>query len=143
MTSCPSFALRSGFCLAVACVYISTSLLVAFFPRAAMSRGLSQIDIGIVFAILPAIWLLTAPIWANYASRIGPRFLIIGGVGVISLCMFAISILEPMKTRGPFLAACLVIRAIQGAASAATMTGNYVLVASVYPNALGEVIGGL
>ena len=46
MSACGSIALRAALCLSAACIYLSTSLLVAFFPRAAMARQLSQIDVG-------------------------------------------------------------------------------------------------
>ena len=97
---------------------------------------------GIVFAVLPLFWVITAPLWASLSSKIGPRWLMIFGIWSISMCLLAFSFLEPIQTRGLFLAAAIAIRALQGAASASAATGGYVLVASVYPLSLGEVIGG-
>jgi hypothetical protein len=54
LTSGQQLALKIALCISVVSVYVATSLLVAFFPKEAQKRGLDQIDIGIVFALLPA-----------------------------------------------------------------------------------------
>ena len=142
LTSGQQLALKFALCISTACVYVATSLLVAFFPKEAQKRGLDQIDIGIVFALLPASWFIAAPLWAMSTSFIAPRWMMIVGIATISMCLLAFSFLDELGTRLPFFTGALIIRSVQGIASAAAMTGSYMLVASAFPTTLGSVVGG-
>jgi hypothetical protein len=57
--------LQIGLCLNVACVYLATGVLAAFYPKEAMQRGMSQTELGYVFAIYPLTWFLSAPLWGT------------------------------------------------------------------------------
>eukprot|EP00455_Lapot_gusevi_P025376 TRINITY_DN2666_c0_g1_i2.p1 TRINITY_DN2666_c0_g1~~TRINITY_DN2666_c0_g1_i2.p1 ORF type:complete len:458 (+),score=151.04 TRINITY_DN2666_c0_g1_i2:89-1375(+) len=129
-----------GLCVNVGVLYLATGLLAAFFPKEALSRGLTQSEIGLIFAVYPLAWFLSAPLFSRLAPKVGPRWLILFGVSGVSTCLLLFGFLQYSK-HDAFKYVSFSIRALQGMASAAASTGGTVLVGSQFPDEMGRVMG--
>jgi hypothetical protein len=52
MTVARKRLMQVGLCLNVACVYLGTGILAAFYPLSAVKHGLSQTQVGFVFGFV-------------------------------------------------------------------------------------------
>jgi hypothetical protein len=60
---------------------------------------------------------------AKVAAVVGPRWLILGGLGGVCLCVMAFAFIDPLK-KADFFVTSLCIRAVQGTLSGASITSG-------------------
>lgn len=84
----PRLALFYGAAFAV------TGIMVPFWPVWLASRGLDPSEIGLVLALLTAIRIVSTPVAAHYADRIGERrrpIVVLAAVSVVAFAMFILA----------------------------------------------------
>ncbi|EDV21432.1 uncharacterized protein TRIADDRAFT_60062 [Trichoplax adhaerens] len=108
------------------------ALLSPFFPQVAKSRGVSHTEIGLIFAVYPIFTLLTSPICGILLPRIGVVFALWAGIAIEAGCNILFGFLPSVLDRGLFVAFCLIIRSIQGVASACSLIAALAIVSSVF-----------
>ncbi|EOD34660.1 hypothetical protein EMIHUDRAFT_455551 [Emiliania huxleyi CCMP1516] len=107
------------------------SILPAFFPQEAKSKGMSDDAVGIVFACFPAVIFLTSPFAGPFMSRHGKKWVYTTGLVVVAISTICFSVASYMPAGSPFATWCLLIRLTQGLGSAMEETAAYALIADM------------
>ena len=118
------------------CVGAGQSVIFITIPPLARDLGLSEIQIGSIFASSALAWMILSPFWGKLSDRIGrKKVVIIGLVGFsISLMLFSltISLGEKGVLHGSILFALLIAaRLINGMFGSATRPSSGAWVADI------------
>mmetsp|Transcript_19402 Transcript_19402/g.58560 ORF Transcript_19402/g.58560 Transcript_19402/m.58560 type:complete len:470 (-) Transcript_19402:431-1840(-) len=107
------------------------SILPAFFPQEAKTKGMSEDAVGIVFACFPAVIFLTSPFAGPFMSRHGKKWVYTTGLIVVSVSTMCFSFASYLPAGSPFATWCLFIRLLQGLGSAMEETAAYAIIAEL------------
>ena len=100
------------------------SILPAFFPQEAKTKGMSEDAVGIVFACFPAVIFLTSPFAGPFMSRHGKKWVYTTGLIVVSVSTMCFSFASYLPAGSPFATWCLFIRLLQARLSTGPACGG-------------------
>ncbi|CAG5133317.1 unnamed protein product, partial [Candidula unifasciata] len=128
-------------CISCFCGGNIYSLMAPFMPLEAKRKGLSSIQIGIVFGIFQLGLFISSPLIGNYLSRLGAKFVVVLGLcaGGLPAVLFGLIIYLP--SGAPFFAAALILRAADALGGAGVFTACYAIAAVVYPERMSLAFG--
>ncbi len=125
----PARSHRRAFVLLFVClisVGMGQSLMFAVLPPVARNMGLSELQVGAIFAVSAVLWVLASPVWGRRSDAWGRRPVIITGLCGYSASMVAFGICVQAGMSGwlallPAYALMIASRAIFGLFGSATV----------------------
>jgi len=129
-------------CLACALADLSYALFAPFFPSLAVSRGVSHAAVGAVFAQPMLVMLMLTPLAPRLIQYAGCNRVLLVGMLIQSISVLAFAFIERLEEPLHFTIAALLLRSVQGGASAFFETAAGSLVMRAVPeNMVGDAIG--
>uniref|UniRef100_A0A3B3Q491 Solute carrier family 18 member B1 n=1 Tax=Paramormyrops kingsleyae TaxID=1676925 RepID=A0A3B3Q491_9TELE len=122
---------------------ICYSILGPFFPNEAKKKGVSQTIIGLIFGCYAIFNLTASLILGKYIVQIGPKFMLISGLFVSSVCTILFGLLDRCPGMIDFIVLCFIVRSIDAVGFSAAMTSSFAIIAKVFPNNIATVVGSL
>lgn len=119
------------------------SLLAPFFPSEAAKKGASQTVIGLVFSCFELWIFLSAPLFGNFLTRIGPRFMFIAGLFVCGACAVLFGVLDRCPPDTIFIVMCFLVRTVEALGASAFITASFAIIANEFPEHVATVFGTL
>lgn len=119
------------------------SLLAPFYPAEAAKKGVSTTVTGFIFGVFELVIFLSAPIFGNYITRIGSKFMFSSGVFVCGGCAILFGVLDKCPDGTIYIVMCFCCRTIEALGCAAYITALFAITASVFPNNVSTVVGAL
>ncbi|KAK7091110.1 MFS-type transporter SLC18B1-like [Littorina saxatilis] len=125
----------------VACTCFS--LLAPFFPAEAAKKGASQTVIGLIFSCFELWIFVSAPIYGNFLTRIGSRFMFISGLFVCGGCAILFGVLDKCPSGVTFMVMCFLVRTVEALGASAFITASFAIIANEFPAQVSTVFGAL
>jgi MFS family permease len=75
--------------------------------------------------------------------RIGSKFMFVSGTFVSGVCCVIFGFLDRIEGKNAFVALCFVVRCMEAVGAAAFATAGFTLVAELFPDNIGGVMGTL
>lgn len=125
------------------CAAANFSILGPFFPGEAARKGTSLTLVGLIFGIFELVSFLASPIFGNYMTKIGTKFLFVSGVLVSGICTILFGVLYYCPGGYRFILLCFLCRTLEALASAAFVTSSYAILADAFPKYIATVVGYL
>ncbi|KAK3097020.1 hypothetical protein FSP39_005647 [Pinctada imbricata] len=123
------------------CASCGFSLLAPFFPAEAAKKGASSFVTGLIFGDFEFFIFLTSPIFGNYLTRIGSRFMFISGVMVCGSCSILFGLLDRSPDGDIYIIMCFLCRSMEALGASAYVTALFAIIASSFPNHVTTVLG--
>ncbi|KAL5014839.1 hypothetical protein ScPMuIL_009109 [Solemya velum] len=125
------------------CASTCFSLLAPFFPTEANKKGASDTLVGMIFGAFELVIFISAPIFGNYLTRIGSKFMFIAGVMVCGTCAILFGTLDRSPDGTPFIVMCFLSRSVEALGASAYITASFAIVAHAFPDHVSTVFGTL
>lgn len=125
------------------CACTCFSLLAPFYPTEAAKKGVSVTVVGLVFAVFEFVIFLSAPVFGNYITKIGSKFMFITGVMVCGVCAILFGLLDKCPDGNIFIIMCFLSRTIEALGASAYITASFAILSNEFPNHVATVIGSL
>ncbi|CAL1542189.1 unnamed protein product [Lymnaea stagnalis] len=119
------------------------SLPAPFFPREATKKGASQTSIGLVFSCYQFVNFIACPMFGNYLTQIGAKFLYVSGILVAGICTILFGFLDQGPSGVIFIVMSFVVRMVEALGVSAFSTASFAIVSNEFPNHIGSVFATL
>ncbi|CAL1534911.1 unnamed protein product [Lymnaea stagnalis] len=119
------------------------SLLAPFFPQEAEKKGVSTTVTGLIFSVFQFVIFLSSPVFGNYLTRIGPKFLFVSGIFVGGTCAILFGTLYMCPSGAPFIVICFVCRCVEALGLSAFLTSALAIISNEFPKHVATVFGFL
>ncbi|CAL8074594.1 unnamed protein product [Orchesella dallaii] len=123
--------------------FCTMSILAPFFPSEASAKGVPNSISGFVFSIYALVIFLTSPLMGVIVGQVGAKFLLILGVLMGGCCNILFGVLGYVQSTGVFIGYCFLVRIFEACGAAAFSTASYTIVAEVFPDNVGVILGVL
>ncbi|KAH9513781.1 hypothetical protein Btru_042132 [Bulinus truncatus] len=117
------------------------SLLAPFFPQEAEKKGVSTTVTGLIFSMFQFVILVTSPIYGNFLTRIGPKFLFVSGILVGGTCAILFGTLHRSPSGTPFIVICFACRSVEALGLSAFITSSFAIISNEFPRHVATVFG--
>lgn len=122
-------------------VCMSSVIIAPFFPTEADNKGISSVHIGFIFATYNLVNCLTSPLFGKYLPVLGAKFTCLAGTWVSGGCNLLFGFLPKISDPSTFLVYCYIIRGIEGAGCAASVTAGMTIIANTFPHRIAKMNG--
>eukprot|EP00471_Norrisiella_sphaerica_P007221 CAMPEP_0184479690 /NCGR_PEP_ID=MMETSP0113_2-20130426/1314_1 /TAXON_ID=91329 /ORGANISM="Norrisiella sphaerica, Strain BC52" /LENGTH=412 /DNA_ID=CAMNT_0026857819 /DNA_START=602 /DNA_END=1837 /DNA_ORIENTATION=- len=114
---------------------VEVAALAAFFPPAALEKGVSETMAGIIFAMRPCVQVILSPLAGKYIKNARSQGLIlIGGMTVLACVYILFGLVENKMSGFAFTFVCFVAALIQGTVDAFVNTAAFNIILALYSN---------
>ena len=117
------------------------SNIMPFFPQEAISKGVPQYLVGIIFAALPFGGILSSFFLAKYISKIGRKKTLLFGVLTNIVSATVLGCLKFVDNELIFIVIAIISRLFQGFGRSSYSTGTFSSISVIYPNSIQKKIG--
>lgn len=117
------------------------SNILPFFPKEALSKGVPEYMVGIIFAALPFGGIICSFVLGKYISKIGRRQSLIFGILTNIFATMVMGCLKYIDNSVAFSIVSIASRLIQGVGRSAYLTGTFSSFTILYPSTLQKKIG--
>nr|KAI8737036.1 MFS-type transporter SLC18B1-like isoform X1 [Biomphalaria glabrata] len=118
------------------------SLLAPFFPQEAEYKGVSTTVTGLIFSLFQLVIFISSPIYGNFLTRIGPKFLFVSGILVGGSCSILFGILDRSPSGLPFIIICFACRTVEALGLSALITSSLAIISNEFPKHVATVFAG-
>ncbi|XP_063433423.1 MFS-type transporter SLC18B1-like [Mytilus trossulus] len=119
------------------------SLLAPFFPAEAARKGVSTTVTGFIFGVFEFVIFISSPIFGNYITRIGSKFMFSCGTFVTGTCAILFGVLDRCPDGIVYIVMCFCCRVVEALGCSAYVTALFAITASVFPDNVSTVFGAL
>ena len=123
--------------LSNSCSAICISLQAPFYPAVAESKGATATQYGLVFGVFQLIVFLVSPIYGQFISRIGPKFMFNGGIFTTGSTCIMFGFLNHINDTQTFIAMSFVIRTIEALGHAGSQLASFSIAVNEFPENCG------
>lgn len=123
------------------CAMACFSLLSPFYPKEATDKNVTQTVIGLVFGSFEFTIFLTSPIYGNFITKIGSKFMFISGIFVCGVCTILFGFLDAVPDETTFVVLCFLTRGVEALGASAYITASFAIISHAYPKHVSTVIG--
>ncbi|XP_067949979.1 MFS-type transporter SLC18B1-like [Watersipora subatra] len=123
--------------LALFVIVTAYSVIAPFFPQQATRVGMTETEVGLVFALFPTIVFIMSPIYGYYIVKMGPKFQAVSGCFLCGGSCILFGILGQVNNRNTLLGMTLLCRAVEGNGSAMLNVAAASLVMKSFPGKTG------
>uniref|UniRef100_A0A7S3YRR2 Major facilitator superfamily (MFS) profile domain-containing protein n=2 Tax=Lotharella globosa TaxID=91324 RepID=A0A7S3YRR2_9EUKA len=114
---------------------IEVAALAAFFPPAALKKGVSETMAGIIFAMRPCVQVILSPVAGRLMKNVTNQgFILVGGMGLLALVYVLFGLVENVLSGFAFTFVCFVAALIQGTVDALVNTAAFDIILALYPS---------
>ncbi|XP_022324412.2 MFS-type transporter SLC18B1-like isoform X2 [Crassostrea virginica] len=117
------------------------SLLAPFFPAEAEKKGVSQTVVGLIFGTFEFVIFMSSPIFGNFITRIGSKFLFLSGTMVGGACAILFGLLDRSPDGTTYIVMCFLCRTIEAVGCSMFVTASFAIIAHVFPENVATVFG--
>ncbi|XP_059154912.1 MFS-type transporter SLC18B1-like isoform X2 [Physella acuta] len=117
------------------------SLLAPFFPQEAEKKGVSTTVIGLIFSMFQLVIFVSSPVYGNFLTRLGPKFLFVSGILVGGTCAILFGTLHWCPSGLPFIIICFACRSVEALGLSAFITSSFAIISNEFPNHVATVFG--
>ncbi|XP_052252223.1 MFS-type transporter SLC18B1-like [Dreissena polymorpha] len=125
------------------CAVCSFSILAPFFPIEAGRKGASQTIVGMIFGVFELVIVISSPIFGNYISKIGCKFMYVSGIMVCGVCAILFGTLDMSPDGTIFIVMCFLCRSVEALGCSAFVTALWAILAYEFPDNVTTVMGML
>eukprot|EP00095_Tigriopus_kingsejongensis_P010457 snap_masked-scaffold1863_size26100-processed-gene-0.1 protein:Tk10457 transcript:snap_masked-scaffold1863_size26100-processed-gene-0.1-mRNA-1 annotation:"chromaffin granule amine" len=131
-----------GICVATSCIDwgIIFSVQPAFYPQEAEKHGATPSQYGFVFGIVHLAAFLSAPVFAKYGNRIGPKLLYNTGALVQGVQAICFGFLVYAENTAVFLGLSYLLRMVDGIADAAAWGAILSILMKIWPDKVATIM---
>ena len=122
---------------------VAGSLQAPFYPKEAGKKGVSQMQVGMVFASYHFTIFATSPFFGRNCQNIGIKRMIYIGILVMGLCAIAFSLLGFIGNKSIFVSLSYAIRLVEALGHSSFKTATFAMVAKGYPDAITFIYASL
>ena len=130
-----------GFDFGVALILISTivqnsayALIAPLLPFEFREKGLKGDPVGLIFASYPIAVIAVSPLTGVMIERVGTTATLTFGLILMGICFFLYAFIDKMDDNWLIFLYALMLRFLQGGASALVQTTNYSIATNRYPD---------
>ncbi|XP_067949982.1 MFS-type transporter SLC18B1-like [Watersipora subatra] len=123
--------------LAIFVIVTAYSVIAPFFPQQATRVGMTETEVGLVFALFPTIVFIMSPIYGYYIVKMGPKFQVVSGCFLCGGSCILFGLLGQVNNRNTLLGMTLLCRAVEGNGSAMLNVAAASLVMKSFPGKTG------
>ena len=110
------------------------SLLPAFYPSEAESKGATASQYGLVFGVDPLTLFIFGPIFGKYGSSIGFRVCFVSGALLQGISVLLFAFLLYCETAESFIGLSYVLRVVQGVGTSMGWSSGLATLEVIFPN---------
>lgn len=125
------------------CASACFSLLAPFFPKEAGIKGASPTVVGFIFGTFELVIVVSSPIFGNFISQIGCKFMYVSGIMVCGCCAILFGLLDRSPNGTIFIVMCFLCRSIEALGTSAFITALFAILAHEFPDNVITVMGFL
>lgn len=125
------------------CAAACFSLLAPFFPKEAGIKGASPTIVGFIFGTFELVIVISSPIFGNFISEIGCKFMYVSGIMVCGVCAILFGLLDRSPNGTIFIVMCFLCRSIEALGTSAFVTALFAILAHEFPDNVITVMGFL
>jgi len=129
--------------LADFCSAVCISLQAPFYPAEAESKGASATEYGLVFGIFELTVFIISPLYGQYISHIGPKFMFNAGIYVTGSTCILFGFLNRIIDVNPFIYLSILVRIVEALGNAAFLTASFSIIAKEFPDNVGATFAAL
>ena len=129
--------------LADLCSAICISLQAPFFPAEAEKKGATATEYGLVFGIFELVVFLVSPIYGQYISKIGPKFMFNAGIFITGSTCILFGFLNHIATTKAFVGLAFAVRIVEAMGNAGFLTASFSIIAKEFPDNVGSTFAAL
>ena len=106
---------------------ISLSLLSPFYPKEALSKGVTVTESGIVLGSVFITTIIITPLFGKYIEMLGARWFLIAGTFIVGVGNFLFGFLSQVEDKNTFFLLSIIIRIITAIGESAVAPASYPL----------------
>uniref|UniRef100_A0A2C9LRP1 Major facilitator superfamily (MFS) profile domain-containing protein n=1 Tax=Biomphalaria glabrata TaxID=6526 RepID=A0A2C9LRP1_BIOGL len=115
------------------------SLLAPFYPQEAEKKDVSNLVTGFIFSSFELTIFVSSPVFGNFMTRIGPRFMLIAGLLTAGSCAVLFGTLDRCPPGTPFIIISFACRCVEALGFSAFITSGFAIISSEFPKNVGTV----
>ncbi|XP_064652804.1 MFS-type transporter SLC18B1-like [Lineus longissimus] len=134
--------------LLVTCFYLNSfaaattfSVLIPFFPKEAVSKGVSVTVVGIIIGIFDILIFIASPVIGILVGKFTPKWFYIGGCFTIGICAMAYGLLDIVPAGSAFIASAFVLRMVEALGTSAEWTSGDTILTQKFPTKIATLTG--
>ncbi|XP_071481859.1 MFS-type transporter SLC18B1-like [Diadema antillarum] len=120
---------------------VSFSVLAPFFPREAKNRGVSSLQVGLIFGAFALVNVVFSPIFGKYLPKLGAKFTFVAGIWIVAGCNILFGVCDGLTSPVEFIIFCYVIRSLAAVGTSACVTASMTIVANTFPDHVATTVG--
>ncbi|KAK3706561.1 hypothetical protein RRG08_055001 [Elysia crispata] len=119
------------------------SLLAPFFPQEAEKKGASNTAVGLIFSSFQLVIFIFSPIYGNYLTKIGAKFMFVSGIFVGGACSILFGLLNKCPPGNTFVIMCFACRSVEALGMTGLLTASFAIISNEFPKHVATVFGTL
>ncbi|XP_072175595.1 MFS-type transporter SLC18B1-like [Diadema setosum] len=130
-------------CLVVATFisWLAFAIMGPFFPREAHQRGVSDIEVGLLFALQSLTTVIMSPLVGKFIPMIGGKVTLVGGLVIETIGNIFFGFCAKLHSRTAFLVFTFLFRALIGVGVSTSVTATMAINANTFPNHFARTVG--
>lgn len=125
------------------CSAICVSLQAPFYPAEAEAKGATATEYGLVFGIFELVVFLVSPIYGEYVSNIGSKFMFNAGIFVTGSTCILFGFLNRINDTKPFIYLSFLVRIVEALGNAGFLTASFSIIAKEFEDDVGSTFAAL
>lgn len=117
------------------------SVLPAFYPQVARRKGMSELTIGVSFAMLPAVVFMVSTLADRILGVYGRRRVFIVGNVIVASATGLLGAAIFMPDGLAFVTFCLTVQAVQGFGTCLAEAASFALISELFPDSVTFFLG--
>uniref|UniRef100_A0A0B7AZM1 Major facilitator superfamily (MFS) profile domain-containing protein n=1 Tax=Arion vulgaris TaxID=1028688 RepID=A0A0B7AZM1_9EUPU len=119
------------------------SLPAPFYPREAEIKGASPTAIGLVFSSFQLVNFIAAPLFGNYLTQLGAKFVYTSGIMVAGTTAILFGFLDQGPSGTIFVVMSFLVRSIEALGVSAFSTASFAIISNEFPQHIASVFATL
>lgn len=137
------WAIFISICFISAGCGMSYSIQAPFYPDEAEKKGASSTVSGFVLGVFELVNFIVCPIYGKNIGAIGPKFMLVAGCFVMSVCSILYGCLDLVPAGVPFITLSFAVRIIEALGQAGFVTASYAIIGQEFPDNVASTFSGL
>uniref|UniRef100_A0A224XNB2 Putative mfs-type transporter slc18b1-like protein n=1 Tax=Panstrongylus lignarius TaxID=156445 RepID=A0A224XNB2_9HEMI len=121
--------------------FCSMSVMAPFFPKEAMTKGMSTSVSGFVFSFYAFVVFATSPFFGKILPIAGAKFLFMAGMFLAGGSNILFGVLPEIRDYTTFTVYCFLIRTLEAIGASAYSTASFIFVVEIFPENISAVLG--
>ncbi|KAA0193883.1 hypothetical protein HAZT_HAZT003132 [Hyalella azteca] len=129
--------------LADFCSAICVSLQAPFYPAEAEAKGATATQYGLVFGIFELVVFIVSPIYGEYISKIGAKFMFNAGIFITGSTCILFGFLNHVQDTKTFVTLSFLVRIVEALGNAGFLTAAFSIIAKEFSDNVSVTFAAL